>query len=115
VVAQPSNSWVEQWYRAKSGRPAPTEQARIDAARLVVAPTAAVKSDNSTAHADAWLEQWFQTKYGRHTPKVEARLRESRLGNNETITSRSSAPANPWLENWYRAKTGRPSPLAQAQ
>lgn len=38
LVAQSSNSWAEQWYRAKLGRPSPTEQARIDAAMLETSP-----------------------------------------------------------------------------
>lgn len=32
AVAQPS-TWAEQWYRAKFGRPSPTEEARLNAAK----------------------------------------------------------------------------------
>ena len=114
AVAQPS-TWAEQWYRAKFGRPSPTEQARLDAAKPTAAPNGIVNTSYATAQANVWLDQWFRDKYGRHTPMVEARLTEARLGMHETMTNQASAPANTWFENWYRAKFGRPSPTEEAR
>lgn len=115
LLAQPGNSYAEQWYRAKFGRPSPTEQARIDAAQKATTTQPAVTAVlPKTALANTFAEQLHRAKYGRPTPREEARLREANLGKNETLLSRTSTPANERFENWYRAKYGRPSPLAEA-
>ena len=72
MVAQ-ANSWSEQWYRAKFGRPSPTEEARIETeqastAYREVTPTQAV------VPANAWFEGWYRAKFGRPSPTEEARL-----------------------------------------
>jgi hypothetical protein len=33
MAAQTSSSWLDQWYRAKFGRPSPAEEARLKAER----------------------------------------------------------------------------------
>jgi hypothetical protein len=64
MIAQ-SNSQFEQWYRAKYGRPSPTEQARLTPQSTH--PTIAVS-------ANVGFEQWYRAKYGRPSPAEQARL-----------------------------------------
>lgn len=52
LVAQPSNSRFEQWYRAKYGRPSPTEQARLDSAKQTAATPAVVVPDDLPAQTN---------------------------------------------------------------
>jgi len=107
LVAQSSSSYAEQWYRAKFGRPSPTEQARIDASQK--------PADRSTStallgknRANAWSEVLFQAKHGRPSPREEARVREANLGRDMVMTSKL-APVDDRFENWFRAKYGRAS------
>jgi hypothetical protein len=65
MVAQ-SNSGFEQWYRAKYGRPSPTEQTRLNTPQ-VAQPTLSVS-------ANGGFEQWYRAKYGRPSPVEQARL-----------------------------------------
>ncbi len=68
MVAQ-STSQFDQWYRAKYGRPAPTEQAQTAAAQGNAAP----KPSASTLAAPGF-EQWYLAKYGRPAQAEETRL-----------------------------------------
>ena len=72
AVAQTSSGQFEQWYRAKYGRPSPTEVARVaaeqentayreEAPRLVAAPM------------NTWFEGWYRAKFGRQSPLAEMR------------------------------------------
>ena len=72
MVAQ-SNSWSEQWYRAKFGRPSPTEEARIQAAQETTAYREAEPAQ-TVVPANSWFEGWYRAKYGRPSPTEEARL-----------------------------------------
>jgi len=63
IVAQTSNHWFEQWYRAKYGRPAPTEH---------VLPTPAQASGTQPLPSDGF-DTWYRAKYGRPSPAQEAR------------------------------------------
>src|SRR5450631_4843441 len=65
MVAQ-SNSQFEQWYRAKYGRPATTEQVRLNTLPLTQSIIA--------ASANGGFEQWYRAKYGRPSPAEQARL-----------------------------------------
>ncbi len=38
LMAETSNAWLDQWYRAKFGRPSPTEEARLKAEAANTAP-----------------------------------------------------------------------------
>jgi hypothetical protein len=110
LVAQ-SSSWAEQWYRAKYGRPLPTEQARIDAARE---PSVQVIPAQAVTHArrvNGWLEQLHREKYGRATPREDARMREANLGKDAVMTSKNVAPPDLSFEDRYQAKTGRRLPV----
>ena len=114
LVAQSGNSWAEQWYRAKFGRPSPTEQARLDAIKQPsLAPVSAV-AVTRPRYVNATLEQLYQTKHGRPTPREEARIREANLGKDAVMITRTESPADSRFENWYRARYGRPSPNSTA-
>lgn len=109
LAAQTSSTWAEQFYRAKHGRPSPTEEARNATTAPSTTLTASATVYRPLANENAWLEQWFLDKYGRHTPKVEARLREVALANRATELGEASAPVDTRFDNWYRAKYGRTS------
>ena len=52
AVAQPS-TWAEQWYRAKFGRPSPTEEARLNAAnKQTTTKSTATASNDLTSPAN---------------------------------------------------------------
>ena len=48
AVGQP-NTWAEQWYRAKFGRPSPTEEARLNAAKQITSRSNVAASNDLTA------------------------------------------------------------------
>ena len=123
LIAQTTNPWFEGWYRAKFGRPSPTEQARIDAAKATE-PTNAVQADVKAgmipAPVNTWFEQWYRDKYGRPSPTEEARIEAQRASvapraEVPAKSAKAAAPANTWFENWYRDKYGRPSPQEEAR
>jgi hypothetical protein len=111
VLAAQTNSWPEEWYRAKYGRPSPSEQTRIDATRKPEAQIAAAEPVTRARRVNGWLEQFYKEKYGRPTPREDARIREANLGKDAVMTSKGAAPADLAFENRYRAKYGRPSPV----
>src|ERR1017187_877489 len=49
MVAQTSNGWFEQWYRAKYGRPSPTEEARLETKQVNSASPEATPSTLATS------------------------------------------------------------------
>jgi hypothetical protein len=69
MVAQSSNGQFDQWYRAKYGRPSPTEQA--SGKTSLTNPAALLPAAVS---ATGGFEQWYLAKYGRPSPVQEARL-----------------------------------------
>jgi hypothetical protein len=73
AVAQTSSSWFEQWHRAKYGRPAPTEQARLAAYEENTAYRAETPNQ-VTEPVNTWFEGWYRAKYGRPSPQEEARI-----------------------------------------
>jgi hypothetical protein len=83
MVAQTSNSWSEQWYRAKFGRPSPTEQARLKTPQVAAASPDA-KLPPVAVSANGGFGQWYRAKYGRPSPTEEARL--------ETMQVNSASP-----------------------
>lgn len=108
IAAQTSNSWLDQWYRAKFGRPSPAEEARLNQER------ASTAFREESRHEGAPTEQLYKTKLGRNSPAEEARQRaerESTAFREEPTGKRKTAPANEWLDQWYRAKYGRPAPV----
>jgi hypothetical protein len=115
MVAQ-SNGWSEQWYRAKFGRPSPTEVARLQAEQATTAYRQETPS-KAAVPADTRFENWYRAKYGRPSPSEEARLQAEQASTayREVKPTQAVVPANAWFEGWYRAKYGRPSPSEEAR
>lgn len=112
MAAQASNAWLDQWYRAKLGRPSPAEEARLKAERANTAFREETRHKASVQYA--WFEPWYKAKFGRNSPAEEARQRaekESTAFREELRQERKTSPANEWLDQWYRAKYGRPAPV----
>jgi hypothetical protein len=74
MVAQSSSSRSEQSYRAKFGRPSPTEEARIQSAQENTAYRE-VTPVQTVIPANVWFEGWYRAKYGRPSPSEEARAK----------------------------------------
>ena len=105
-AAPVSNDWLEQWYKAKYGRPAPSEDARLTADRESAAfreetPHVATPRSN-------WIEDHFRVKLGRNTPAEEARIKDERESSAfREEPARETEPAKTQSEEWFRAKYGR--------
>jgi len=112
AIAQSGNNWSEQWYRAKYGRPSPTEQARIQAEEANTAYREEPVSQISTP-SNNWFDGWYRMKYGRPSLMEQARIdaAEASTAYREEPAGRASIPVNQWFDGWYRAKYGRSSPL----
>jgi hypothetical protein len=110
-----SNAGFEQWYRAKYGRPSPTEQARLKTPQVVAASTEATPP-TVVVSANGGFEQWYRAKYGRPSPTEEARLETQQINSAspEATPSTVAASANGGLEQWYQAKYGHQSLTEQA-
>lgn len=70
--AQASNTWFDQWYKAKHGRNSPAEEARLKAER----ENTAFREETPAHVAPAtpnWIEQHLKAKHGRGTRAEEAR------------------------------------------
>src|SRR6266568_3755595 len=76
MVAQTSNGWFEQWYRAKYGRSSPTEEARLEAQKVNSASPEAT-SFTVAASADGGFEQRYQAKYGHQSLIEQAGLAQT--------------------------------------
>jgi len=111
MAAQASNSWFEQWYKAKYGRSSPTEEARQRAEQANTAYREET-TPRIAASANAWLENFWRAKYGRSSPTEEARLRAERESTayREEVTPKPAMPANTWRDDFWKAKYGRPFP-----
>jgi ribosome modulation factor len=116
LVAQTTNPWFEGWYRAKFGRPSPTEEARLQVIKANPASREATPAQ-SAAPANPWFEGWYRAKFGRPSPTEEARLQaeQTTAASRAEKPSQSATPVNTWFEGWYRAKYGRPSPQEEAR
>src|SRR2546422_937985 len=73
MAAQVSNSWLDQWYRAKFGRPSPTPETRQRADRINTAFRERATTRKAESPANEWREQWYKAKFGRPSPMEEAR------------------------------------------
>jgi hypothetical protein len=105
MASQASNSWLEQWHKAKYGRNTPMEEARQRAER----ENAALQEETTSevGPANDWFEQWYKAKVGRSSPMVEARLRAERANTPSREATKVAQPANDWFQQWHRAKFGR--------
>jgi len=116
VFAQTVNVGFEQWYRAKFGRPSPTEQARLTSQPVNSAST------NTTPllvpdSANSGFEQRYRAKVGRPSTTEEGRLNTPR-GNTDPLEPMQPMVAvsdRSGLEHRYQAKYGRPSPTEEAR
>jgi hypothetical protein len=122
MAGQASDSWLDQWYRAKLGRSSPTTEARqrAEAANTAFREETAPATRQAVTPANTWLDQWYRAKYGRSSPGTEARQRAEAANTafrEETApeTRQVATPTNTWLDQWYRAKYGRPSPQEEAR
>src|SRR5258708_39195002 len=75
--AQVSNSWFEQWHRAKYGRSSPAEEARQKAEN---ANTAFREEPTAARPRNTWVEDWYKAKDGHPPPRPDARLEAERAG-----------------------------------
>ena len=109
MIAQTGNGGFEQWYRAKYGRPSPTEQARLNTPPVNVA-SPSVRTP-VTVSANAGFEQWYRAKYGRPSPTEEARLEAPQVNSAspEATSPTVAASADGGFEQRYQAKYGHPS------
>ena len=124
--AQSSNTWLEQWHKAKFGRYSAAEEARQKSMQSVTAyrEEAATRPNQQSAQASegiSWREQWFKAKFGRYTAAEEARQKGEQVETAYREEPRTeAAPAggtyrtNEHLEQWYKAKFGRNSPMEEA-
>jgi hypothetical protein len=105
-AAPASNDWFEQWYKAKYGRPSPSEEARLKAERESAASREETRQ--IAAPGPSWIESHFKAKLGRNTPAEEARLKAEReAAAFREESARETAPAKTHFEEWFRAKYGR--------
>ena len=75
AAAQTSSSQFEQWYRAKYGRPSPTEMARVSAVQANTAYREETPRQVA-APATTWYEGWYRAKFGRPSPLEKMRLKD---------------------------------------
>jgi len=68
MVAQTGTSQFDQWYRAKYGRPAPTEQASVSTPQANSTPSEATQLTVPVTE----FEYWYRAKYGRPPPTEQA-------------------------------------------
>jgi hypothetical protein len=90
LVAQSSNSYAEQWYRAKFGRPSPAEQARIDAAKLANPP-----SEAATPITRAQIRRLMREA---HTPEQYGTLADYYAEQDRLYTAKAVEMMHLWRE-----------------
>ena len=78
MAGQASDSWLDQWYRAKLGRSSPTTESRqrADAANTAFREETAPATRLVAIPANTWLDLWYRAKYGRPSPQEEARQKD---------------------------------------
>jgi hypothetical protein len=74
MVAQPGTSQYDQWYRAKYGRPAPTELASAKTPQA-----ASTSPEAQPTVAVTQFEHWYRAKYGRPSPTELAVVQASQI------------------------------------
>jgi hypothetical protein len=110
MMASPaSNSYIDQWYRAKFGRSSPMEEARLRAEQANTAYRE--EATPKAALRNTWFEDFWRAKFGRSSPMEEARLRaeQATTAYREEATPKAALP-NTWLDDFWKAKYGRSFP-----
>ena len=117
MFAQTYSLWLEQWYRAKLGRPLPTEAAQLNSTRHAKAVAPATDDISAAAPANTWFENWYRDKFGRPSPLAEASAQTQPKSVRRFTASneKRQSPGNTWFEQWYRDKFGRPSPQEESR
>lgn len=109
-AAPASDTWLDQFYKAKLGRSSPAVEARLKAERANTAFREETTFE-AAGPANPWLEQLYRAKLGRNSPMEESRLRADRANTAfREETTREARPANNWFEEFYKAKYGRSAP-----
>lgn len=117
MFAQTQSPWLEQWYRAKFGRPLPAETAQLNSARRADPVALAATTGTASAPANIWFENWYRDKFGRPSPLAEASAQTPPKPARRFTASneKRQSPVNTWFEQWYRDKFGRPSPQEESR
>ena len=117
MYAQTYSPWLEQWYRAKFGRPLPAETAQLNSARRAESVALAATTGTASAPANTWFENWYRDKFGRPSPLAEASAQTQPKSVRRFTASneKRQSPGNTWFEQWYRDKFGRPSPQEESR
>ena len=117
MFAQTYSPWLEQWYRAKFGRPLPAETAQLNS--IPNAEPAASVATTSTAPvpANTWFENWYRDRFGRPSPLAQASAQTPPKSARRftACNEKRLSPGNTWFEQWYRNKFGRPSPQEEGR
>ena len=109
ALAEPSNSWSEQWFRAKFGHSSPVEEARMKAE----AANTAYREDTTTVDGGVTkpqpypFEQVFKAKYGRYSP-IEENRRTAETANTAFRDDPSTGvhDQHGWTHDFVKAKYG---------
>jgi len=117
MFAQTYSPWLEQWYRAKFGRPLPAETVQLNSMRRAEPVAPAADGSFATALANTWFENWYRDKFGRPSPLAEASAQTPPKSARRFTASneKRQTPGNTWFEQWYRDKYGRPSPQEEGR
>lgn len=117
MFAQTYSPWLEQWYRAKFGRPLPAATAQQNTVPREYSAVPVAASGTSATPVNAWFENWYRDKFGRPSPLAEASA-QTPWKSARRFTARNEkwqSPGNTWFEQWYRDKYGRPSPREESR
>jgi hypothetical protein len=114
--AQTTDPRFEGWYRAKFGRPSPTEQARIDSAKQDSVADRETTPGRVAVPTKARFKRWYRARFGRPSPAEKGRLKAAQANTayRPANSTQAAVPANTRFEAWYGAKYGRLSPLEEA-
>ena len=117
MFAQTYSPWLEQWYRAKFGRPLPAETAQLNPAPNAELAASAATTDTASAPANTWFGNWYRDKFGRPSPLAEASAQTSWKSARRFAANKEKrqSPVNTWFEQWYRDKFGHPSPQEESR
>ena len=112
ALAESSNTWFEQWFKAKFGHSSPAQEARTraEAANTAYREDTTATGQTSIPARQALFEQWFKAKYGRNSPAEEAR-RKAELANTAFRDDPSAShDRDGWTREFVKAKYGRDLP-----
>lgn len=117
VLAQTTNPWLQQWYRAKFGRSLPAALALQTYAQRADPATGASTTAATAARVSTWFENWYRDKFGRPSPLAQASQQTPQEPASHPLArvEKRPTPTNTSFEQWYRDKYGRPSPEEESR